>query len=199
MKPLRLEEVWRILPPLDELRPVHDLLATTSTPDPARAWAGSGELGTVGDRLVARDALDRSGPGLAERMGAHLAAVYRRVGEALGCLGAGDATGAARAFLALSALEEEEGRTERAAAWARAAALLARDRADGRLAALALRRWGRALRAQGAFGEARDRYLESLAAAEAVSDARGAAEAAVGAGNVLEDQGAWDRAAELYR
>jgi tetratricopeptide (TPR) repeat protein len=51
----------------------------------------------------------------------------------------------------------------------------------------------------GRLSEALDRYGRAHEASRAISDARGAAEAAVGAGNVLEDQGRWPEAAEWYR
>lgn len=199
MKPLRLEEVWRILPPLDELRPVLDLLAARSAPDPARTWSGSGELDTVGGRLVPSEGVGADGLALALRMQEHLARVYTGVGTALQALVAGDGEAAVEALLDVASAEEGLDRAERAAAWARSAHMVARDLRDRRHDALALRRWGRALRSQGRYAEALQRYRESLEILRLLDAPREAAEAAVGAGNVLEDQGLWADAEALYR
>jgi tetratricopeptide (TPR) repeat protein len=198
MKPLRLEEVWRLLPPLDELQPVLDLLASRSAPDPRHAWAGSGELDTVGERVVPAEAMVDADQ-LAARMHDHLVRVYGGIADCVRRLSRGDRAGAAHALLEVADTEQAAGRSDRAAAYAGAAHGLARDLRDRRPASLALRRWGRALRAGGALEEALGRYVEALEISEALRDPRDAAEAAVGAGNVLEDQGRWPEAEARYR
>jgi tetratricopeptide (TPR) repeat protein len=102
-------------------------------------------------------------------------------------------------MLAAAALEEARDRPDRAEGYAAAAFRLARDAADPRPAAVALRRWARAARTKGDLVNALDRYTRGYDAARALSDVRGAAEAAVGAGNVLEEQGLWAEAADWYR
>jgi len=199
MKPLKLDEVWRILPPVDELRPVLDLLAAHSSPDPDRTWSASGELGTVGDRVVPGTVLAGSEEALAREIQEHLAAVYDALGKALHALARGDGPAAAEAFLGIAALEEDRHRPDRTEAYARSAWLAARDARNRVPAALALRRWARALRSQGKLAEALERYREGFQAARDAGDPRGAAEAAVGAGNVLEEQGRWGDSEEWYR
>lgn len=199
MKPLKLDEVWRILPPLDELRPVLDLLAARSSPDPDRTWTASGELDTVGDRVVHGAALTGSEDALARELQSHLAAVYGGLGRALQALARGDGAAAAEALLGIAGMEEARHRPDRSEAYARSAWLAVRDARDQVPAALALRRWGRALRSQGKLAEALDRYRESFQTARDAGDPHGAAEAAVGAGNVLEEQGRWRDSEEWYR
>jgi len=198
MKPLKLDEVWRILPPLDELRPVLDLLATRSAPDPDRTWTGSGELDTMGDRVVPAAEVSASGGALAARVERHLAAVYGGMGRALEALARGDGATASEALLEVAALEEAASRHDRSEAYARSAYLASRDLRNQRPAALALRRWGRALRRQGKLNDALARYREGFETARDAGDARGAAEGAVGAGNVLEEQGRWADAEAWY-
>ncbi|HSG49303.1 MAG TPA: hypothetical protein VLA43_15890, partial [Longimicrobiales bacterium] len=198
MKTLKLDEVWRILPPLDELRPVLDLLLSRSVPDPDRTWTGSGELDTVGDRVVPGNAAAGSGQDLATRIQEHLSTVFAGVGRAMDALARGDEAAAAAALLEVAALEETAQRPERTEAYARSAYLAARGARDQRPAALALRRWGRALRAQGKLNEALDRYRQGFQTARDAGDLRGAAEAAVGAGNVLEEQGRWEDSEGWY-
>jgi tetratricopeptide (TPR) repeat protein len=197
MDKLTLDDVRSVLPDLDELRPFFDHLVASSEPDRSKTWSGSGELGTVGSRLVTED-LQKDAQRLAVAVGEHLAKLFGAVSEALGALMAGDPAGAARAFLSAASLEEGRERPDRAQAYAAAAYRVARDERDQRPAALALRRWARATRSLGQLGDAQDRYAEAYRVADAMSDHRGAAEAAVGAGNVLEDQGRWSEAEEWY-
>ena len=70
--PARVSEILATLPSIPELRSFVDLLVTRSVADPERRWSGSGELGTVGDRLVDSAGLEedtaRLGPEEAERL-----------------------------------------------------------------------------------------------------------------------------------
>jgi tetratricopeptide (TPR) repeat protein len=199
MKRLTLDDVREALPSLDELRPIMDHLIARSRPDPSRAWSRSGELGTLGSRLAASEPLGDEVTRLADGEAKHLRDVYRCVARALDALAADHRGGAARAFLEAAAIEEARDRQDRAAAYAEAALRAARDQRDQRDAALALRRWARALRAQGRLAEASDSYAQAYRIVLAVSDARAAAEAAIGAGNVLEEQGRWLEAEAWYR
>lgn len=199
MSRLTLDQAREALPDLEELRPLFDHLLARSDPDPSRAWSGSGELGTVGSRLVdTRDLMTWAGE-LASAEAERLATLYRIAAQALTALAAGRPAAAAEALLEAAALEERRERPERAAAYAEAAYRISRPARDHqRLAALALRRWARAERAWGRLDVALERYRHAYTAAAALSDARGAAEAAIGAGNVLEDQGRWGEAATWY-
>jgi tetratricopeptide (TPR) repeat protein len=199
MNRLRLDDVRQALPPLEELRPILDFLLARSEPDPARAWAGSGELGTVGERFVPAGAVSAAAEALAAEAQRGLLAVFRVVGDALQRLEEGDGVGAATAFLEAAALEEGRDRPERARAYAAAAHRALAGAREPSATALALRRWGRAALACGRMDEARARYEEAYELAGSAGDARGAAEAAIGAGNVLERQGRWRPAEGWYR
>jgi tetratricopeptide (TPR) repeat protein len=198
MKPLTLDELWEILPPHEELRPVLDFLLSRSVPDPGRSWTASGDLATVGDRQIQGDALAEGADDLAEEFHHHLVRLYGIVASALAHLAAGQPDQAGRAFLQLAELEESRDRPDRAEAWARAAHRVVRDERGGTVAAQALRRWGRAARRRGRLDEALLRYAEGFEISEALGDARAAAEAAIGAGNVLEEQGRWREAEGWY-
>jgi tetratricopeptide (TPR) repeat protein len=199
MARLTLDEARDALPPLDELRPVFDHLLARSQPDPARTWAGSGRLGTLGSRLVSGSSLAGVASRLASEHAAALSDIYQIVARALEALERADRPAAARALLEAAALEEKRDRPDRADAYAGAAYRAARDGKHDGTTALALRRWARAARALGNLAEALERYGHAYDIARAVSDGGAAAEAAVGAGNVLEDQGRWDEAATWYR
>lgn len=199
MKPLRVDQITEALPGLDELRPVLDHVLANSVPDQERTWTGSGELGTVGERLVDVDALEGAAGELAGRVRDHLERIYRQVARAARALQGGDRAGAARALVEAAEVEEAAGRLDRAEAYALAAHEVARSLKDRGPAALALRRAARAARGLGKLREALERYREAHEVSRDSFDPRVAAEAAIGAGNVLEQQGRWQEAEEWYR
>ncbi len=199
MTHLKFDALREVLPDLEELRPVLDLLLAHSEPDPDRVWAGSGALDTVGQRFVAGAVFRDSAAELVEDQRLHLVRLYGLVGEALARLEKGDRAGAAEVFLQAAALEEARDRPARAEAWADAAVRAVADGPHGPTHALALRRSARAAWRRGQLDRARQRYAEACRRARVLDDPRGAAEAAVGAGNVLEEQGRWSEAEHWYR
>ena len=195
---MKLDDVRDLLPDLDELRPVLDLALTRSEPDPDRAWSGSGQLDTAANRLLDEEALVAEAEQLASAEAEHLRALYHCVTDAIAHLAAGRRSEAGHALLRAAELEERRDRPRRAEAYAVAAYRAVRGENDQRPAALALRRQARAARTLGRLGEALARYEKAFEVASAMSDPRGAAEAAIGAGNVLEEQGRWPNAAHWY-
>jgi tetratricopeptide (TPR) repeat protein len=199
MTRLTVDQIRELLPEFEELRALADQLVATSKPDPALQWAGSGELGTAGARLVdipsLRDALDT----VLSRESTHLAQVYSLVTQALIHVAAQHHADAARCYLDLSAAEEGRDRPHHAAEYASTAFELARASDDATLQGLALRRRARSRREAGRLTDAERDYLRAHELAEAVRDIRGGAEAAIGAGNVLEEQGRWVAAEQWYR
>jgi tetratricopeptide (TPR) repeat protein len=192
------DEMRLMLPELGEIRPILDHLLGESAPDDERQWAGSGELGTSGSRLVDIAALRESLNRLVSAEQAHIEQVFGHVVEAAARFADGDAEGAAGEFLALAALEEMNERADRAAAYADAACRAAQEGSDSRLMALALRRRARSRLALGEHEEAEKDYSRAQGLALAAGDVRGHAEGAIGAGNVLEEQGRWEGAEKWY-
>lgn len=199
MTPLELDLLRRLLPDLDEVRPLLDRMVSRSEPDPSRIWAGSGRLGTVGQRSVDPEDIRHAARELADEAHRHLQVVYGQVGEAASRLQDGDSPGAARALLELCEREQARGAPDRAAAWADAAYRALEGHTDPALVSLVRRRRARADWARGHLDDARRDYAEAYRQAELATDRRGAAEAAVGAGNVLEEQGRWEDAERWYR
>lgn len=199
MRRLTFDQMRGLLPDVAELRPVLDQLLGESVPDGERRWAGSGTLGTAGDRLVDPDALKEAVEQLARVEHAHLERAYGHVATAVERLATGDPNGAAREFLELAALEEARDRADRAASYADAACSIVSRASEPALESLAFRRRGRArLRAGNHLAAVAD-YRRAHDVASAAGDVRGSAEAAIGAGNVLEEQGRWDDAEVWYR
>ncbi len=187
------------LPALDELRALFDRMLGDSTADPAHEWAGSGVLETAGARRVDVDALDASLGTVIEDECAHLNAVYRVVARAVRALADGREADAARALLEAFALEELRDRPERAEAYADAAVRMGEGAGDDALWSLALRRRGRARRTLARFREGERDYARSFEIAHALGDRHGAAEAAIGLGNLLEEEARWYEAEPWYR
>lgn len=199
MKRLTFDETRAALPALDELRPVLDRLLGSSRPNPAHTWAGSGALETAGSRLVEPSELRAVLGEVTEAEARRLGTLFERCTEAVEHLEAGRPTEAAEAFLAAAALEEFREHHDRAAAWADAAFRAVQDEGDPGVRSLALRRRARARRSLSSLPKAERDYARAWELAEVVGDARGAAEAAIGAGNVLEEQGRWSEAETWYR
>lgn len=199
MSELNVDRLTEVLPELDELRPMLDHVLATSLPDPRRAWSSSGELGTVGDRLVEPDAVEDAVDDLAERLRNRISTVYRALVRVIRALEEDDPAAAARALVEIAELEEAGDRPDRAEAYALAARELARGLEDRRPLGLALRRAARAARALGELERSLEWYGSAHEIGRAAGDSRGAAEAAVGAGNVREQQGRWKEAEAWYR
>ena len=196
---MTFDDVRRALPDLDELRPVLDHLLTTSEPDPERRWSSSGEVDAAANRLVDVAPDPSIAAELARREQRHLAAVYEAALHAVACMGGGDYAGAAEAFLTAAELEEVRQRPDRAEAYAAAAHRAAATAGEPRTLALALRRQARAARAGGALRAAEKMYTSAHQIASGAGDLRGSAEAAIGAGNVLEEEGRWTDAEVWYQ
>lgn len=199
MKRLTVDGLRAVLPDLDDLRPLVDQLLADSRPDPARTWTASGTLGSVGDRIVETAGLTGTLDALADAEHRHRKSLFELVGRSVTLLDAGSSSSAAATLLEAAALEEGRDRAENAEAYADAACRVARDGTDPRVLSLALRRRGRHRRTLGHYGDAVRDYEEAAVVAESVGDVRGHAEALIGRGNVLEEQGQWHAAAEGYR
>jgi tetratricopeptide (TPR) repeat protein len=199
MTPVRVKDLRRLLPEVEELRPLRRALLRSSVPDPERTWSGSGELQTAEDRLVDLDRLYEEAGLLLEEERVHRERLNREVRRAIECRAAGDREGASRALLSAAGLEEDRERPDRAVTYASAAGVEADGLRDRRTSALALRRRARAERAQGLLAKALAHYGEAFEIGQGEGDVQGAVEAAIGSGNTLEQGGRWKEAARWYR
>jgi len=198
MKHLSVEEIRRLLPEVEALRPLLDEVAAAARPDAERRWAGSGELGTVGERLVDPEEVDELIPGVLERMREHLATLYDSAARAIHALADDDPRAALDALLAGAEAEWAMGHLRQAEAFIEAALGQATRLPDRRVALPALITGARIARAAGRWETAEARYLKVLALARDAEDAQHAATAAVGAGNVAVDRGLWELARMRY-
>jgi len=196
-EPVRVDGILEILPRTPELRPILDLLVAASHPDPERRWAGSGELGTVGDRIVHSTEVARGAVELAETEAGRIAALFRRVAELVEALASNREEEAVSILLEQGGTEEAAERPGDAEAWYRAAHALGR-RIGSPLAPRALRRAARAARSAGRLEEAARDYEEAWREAELLDRRDDRIVAAIGRGNVAVDRGRWDEAESWY-
>ncbi|HSR42486.1 MAG TPA: tetratricopeptide repeat protein, partial [Longimicrobiales bacterium] len=195
--PLRVDGILEILPRIPELRPVLDLLVSASRPDPERRWTGSGELGTVGDRIVQSAEVARGAAERAEAEAGRIGALFRRMAELVEALAAKRREDAVSILLEQGESEESADRPGDAEAWYRAAHALSRRIGSPR-SPEALRRAARAARSGGRLGEAARDYEEAWREAELLDRREDRIVAAIGRGNVAVDRGRWDEAERWY-
>lgn len=199
MGKLRVDQLRALLPHLDELEPFRDRLLADSVTDPERRWTTSGELGTLGRRLVRSDGLEEAIPELVRALARRTASIYVKLARAIACLEAGDESGAVDHLLEAAEEEEREARPDRSEAFAMAAHEIARPLRDRSSAIRALRQAARAARARGRLEDARARYEQAHEAARALGKGVEAAISAIGRGNVSVDRGLWQDAEAWYR
>jgi len=198
MKSLSVEEIRRLLPDVEELRPLLEEVDAAARPDAERRWTASGELGTVGERLVRPDQVDGLIPEVIERIRERTAALYGSAAQAIHALADDDRQGALDALVHGAEAQASMGHPGVAEALI-AAALRQIDAVPDRSSALpALLSGARLARAVGRWQAAESRYLKALTLARDADDVQQAATAAVGAGNVAVDRGLWALARSRY-
>jgi len=197
-EPLRVDRILEILPRTGELRPLLDLLVASSRPDPERRWSGSGELGTVGERVVDPGEVAEAASTVAKAEAERLAELYRRTARLVDALASDRREEVVALMLEQGESEEAADLPERAEAWYRAAYAFGRHIGSGR-APEALRKAARTARAGGALERAALDYEEAWREAGILEENDDRTVAAIGRGNVAVDRGRWDEADTWYR
>jgi tetratricopeptide (TPR) repeat protein len=193
----KVSELLATLPAVPELRSFIDLLVSRSVPDPERRWSGSGELGTVGDRLVEPAGLEEATSRLESEEAERLARLFRSAGRIVQAVASQKWEDVASALVEQGLADESLGRGREAEAWFLAAHRIAKER--GLVSsATALRLAARAARQLGHLETAAERYEEAWREAEALGLADDATVAAIGRGNVDVDRGGWGGAKVWY-
>ncbi len=199
MKPPTVDEIRELLPEVDSIGPLVERLLTTARPDRSRRWSTSGELQTIGSRLVDLPRVARELPLLLDEVRTHLERTYGEIMAALEALAREDPETSAEHLLRAAEAERSFGRMREAGAFTEAAVRLThRFRERGRATAVLIE-GARAARAEGRWRDAEARYREASRIATAIGDAPSAARAAVGLGNLAVDRGLWQLALERYR
>jgi tetratricopeptide (TPR) repeat protein len=194
---MRVSEIAELIPRLPELTPLMDLVLSSSRADPERRWTGSGELGTVGNRLVDPGVVARMGAGVAATEADRIATLYTRSVRIIEALCEGEWDKGVDLMLAQGLEEEASGRDREAEEWFLTARRIARDHGAAR-GVEALRLAARAARHLGRLDDAALRYEEAWRSSVQMAQEADAVVAAIGRGNVAVDRGAWEEARSWY-
>jgi tetratricopeptide (TPR) repeat protein len=194
---MRVAELAELIPRTPDLAPLLDLVVSSSTPDPERRWTGSGELGSVGNRLVDAAAVSLRSGEVAEGEARRLASLYHRAARFVEAMAAGRWADAVDVSIEQGLSDEELGRDGEAEAWFLAANRTARDRGGSR-ALEAARLAARTARHLGRLDDAARRYEETWRSAKEMHLETDMIVSAIGRGNVAVDQGRWEEAREWY-
>ncbi len=195
--PLRVSELLGILPRVRELSPFLDLLVTRSVPDPERRWAGSGELGTVGGRIIELSGVSDAASELSTAEAHRIRAVLGTAAGVVESIARRDWEEVVRLLIDQGVADEGRGRSREAEAWYLSAHRVARDQGLVR-APRALRLAARAARSLGKIETAARRYEESWRAAVELELEEDLIVAATGRGNIDVDRGRWAGARSWY-
>lgn len=194
-----LEELFALLPDLDELELLRLSLVGAAVPDPVRAWDSSSAYATIDKRIVTPDRVERA---LEEAEEAHrrtIHAMYEALRPVLRAFWAGDGAEASRQAVALGERLEGDGRVAPARRCYAVALTLSLPLAEKGPQVLALRRIGRACLTLGELQEALSYYQRSAELARDAGDRHAHVIAATGVGNVRIWQGRWSDAEAAYR
>lgn len=196
---LVLEDLFRLLPDLEELDGLRLSLIGASVSDPERTWERSSAFATVDKRLVAAAGLDAMVDEVERDYQAYVASLFSHLRPVLRACAAAEPSAAARPLIALGEwLEQQDQHAKARDCFVRALAL-ALPQADKASQILALRRIARVTLALGEFSEALRHYQRSAELARDSNDALGAVIARTGQGNALALQGRWAEAEQAYQ
>lgn len=198
MTNLTVDDIRTLLPEVDEVRPLLEQILALARPDDTRRWTVSGELGTVGRRLVDPSEVEAVVPAVLEELQAHLAGIYHEVSRAVAAQADGRPEDALNALQKAAEIEQNRGRLADADAFIASALRVTDDLTDRTRAIPAFLQGARIARAAGHWETAEERYVQALHLASAAGDAEAAATAAIGAGNLAVDRGIWPLARERY-
>jgi tetratricopeptide (TPR) repeat protein len=196
-RPVKVEDVMACLPGIPELSPLLPLLVAASRPDPDRRWAGSGELGAAGDRVLDARRISRGVEKLSKDEVERTREIWSGVEALLGAIAGGEWKEVVDLLLEQGDREERRGRIREAESWYVVSHRLAREHRLRRMPE-ALRRAARVARGTGRLEEAALRYEEAWREASELELQEDQIIAATGRGNVAVDRGRWEEARSWY-
>lgn len=193
-----LEEVFRILPDLEELEDLRLLIGGAAVRDPSREWDGPAISTTVDKRVISPGSLAQVLGESEAVLHEYLEILYGHLRDVVAAHAARDTARVATALIALGESLERVGRLVKARAAFESALAVSLPLADKSPQIAALRRVARVARSLGDLDEAALYYRRSADLAEASQDAREWVIATTGIGNVLAVQGRLADAAHSY-
>jgi tetratricopeptide (TPR) repeat protein len=196
---ISLEELFRLLPRLDELDVLRASIMSAAVPDPQKEWASSSSYTTVDKRVLSRETVNATLAATEAALTQHVARTFAGIHDMVDHYWAGDEGATACELIAMGEQEEARSQLARARVLYATALSMSMPLAEKAPQILALRRVARVLFHEGEFQQARDYYARSAELARAAGESRSEVIACTGMGNVLVLQGRWAEAEACYR
>ncbi len=193
-----VEDLLRLLPPVEELEVLRLHLIGAAVPDPERAWDSSSSYSTVDKRILSPEDVERAISQAEQAVLQHITLLHEGLRPVFRSFFSGEPDEAARHLIALGERHEETGRALGAHQCYRAALTISLPLPDKGAQIVALRRLGRVALALGEFKDATAFYERSANLARDSDDLSGEVISLTGAGNVSMYQGRWAEAETAY-
>jgi tetratricopeptide (TPR) repeat protein len=196
---VNLEEIYRLLPDMEELESLRLSIAGAAVPDPEKEWDGSRAYATIDKRIVSLLELEKVMEEAEQSLHDYIASLFASFRPVLRTYWEGNDAGAANHLILLGDHQEQLGRLRKARQCFETALSLSLPLPNKQPQIIALRRIARVAQA---IGELRDAVLYYQRCAELARDAgdlRNEIIAGTGVGNVLAMQGRWSESEGWYR
>jgi tetratricopeptide (TPR) repeat protein len=194
-----LEDIFALLPDLDELESLRLALVGIAIPDPGKAWDSSNAYATVDKRIVSAGRLEEAVNESEENLHRYVSSLFDALRPLFRSFWSGDSIETAHRLIALGAGQEEHGLYRKARLCYDVALAYALPLPDKKPQILALRRIARMALSLGGFQEALSYYQRCAELAHDSGDLHAEIIALTGCGNVRLWQGRWADAESSYR
>ncbi|MBA2245324.1 MAG: tetratricopeptide repeat protein [Gemmatimonadetes bacterium] len=194
-----IEELYRVIPDVEEFETLRLAIIGAAVPDPAKAWARSSASATIDKRVVPGDRLEQVVDEAEAALHAYISAVFSTFRPLFRTFHEGKDIEVAYHLIELGERQEAHGRYRKARRCFDAALGVALPLTEKGPQILALRRVGRIARTLGDLQEALEYYRRSAELACDARDLKGEIIARTGYANVLATQGRWGEAERCYR
>jgi tetratricopeptide (TPR) repeat protein len=196
---ITLEELYRLLPDVEELEELRLSIVGAAIPDPAKEWEKSSTYTTIDKRVISRERLEEAVSEAEGALHAHISSLFSIFRPLFHTFCAGQDVEAAYHLIEMGERQERSGRFRKARQFFGAALTVSLPLTDKRPQILALRRIGRVARALGEPQEALQYYQRSAQLARDAQELQAEVIARTGCANVLAVQGRWAEAERCYR
>ncbi|HEV2130921.1 MAG TPA: tetratricopeptide repeat protein [Longimicrobiaceae bacterium] len=194
-----LEELYRVIPDVEEFETLRLAIIGAAVPDPATLWARSSASATIDKRVVPADRIEQVVDEAEAALHAYIASVFSTFRPLFRTFQAGKHIEVAYHLVELGERQEAHGRYRKARRCFDSALDVALPLTEKGPQILALRSIGRVARTLGDLHEALEYYRRSAELACDAQDLKGEVIAQTGYANVLAAQGRWGEAERCYR
>jgi len=194
-----LEELFALLPELEELELLRLALVGIAIPDPDREWDSSSAYSTIDKRIVTLDRIEKAVDESEESLHRYVAALFGGLRPLLRAFWSGDSLLTVRHLIDLGDRQEQEGMYRKARNCYDVALSLSLPLSDKSPQILALRRIARVAFALGDLHQAQAYYQRSVELAHDSGNTESEIIGRTGLGNVRTLQGQWAEAEHYYR